>query len=432
MLESAAGSGTHLVWGRLVESGFDLRLDNPDALDAQQFRVMFETFLKIPYTSDLPLNRHILENFKSWIDNPSSVLGSQGIVTLSNWFLSPGKQYSQSERGKMAGQVWDRLFLCRPDTRLSISPQRSSEADPDVFERWWVEQSRLQSEGGSGAVTITVPVIEGRYEELCRTTFLPPEFFADFEHLLKMKKQVILQGAPGTGKTFVAKEVAQFWAGEGNRLRTIQFHESYGYEDFVFGIKPFVDEKTGNTGFRPERGVFFDYCERVRSSTEPHVLIIDEINRAKSARVFGELLYLLEYRKEAIRLQSGDDFCIPEKLYIIGTMNTADKSIALVDYALRRRFAFVTLKPVTNSQSVVLRHWLARNQIQNAAEVEALFVALNQLVAERDDALMVGHSYFMVDEARVEKRIFTCAVGIPLEVLCCAPCFGIRISAKAC
>ena len=85
-------------------------------------------------------------------------------------------------------------------------------------------------------------------------------------------------------------------------------------------------------------------------------------------------------------------------------MNTADKSIALVDYALRRRFAFVTLKPVADSHSVVLRHWLAHNQIQNAAEVEALFVVLNQLVAERDDALMVGHSYFMVDEACAKNR----------------------------
>jgi 5-methylcytosine-specific restriction protein B len=142
----------------------------------------------------------------------------------------------------------------------------------------------------------------------------------------------------------------------------------------------------------------------VRNSTEPHVLIIDEINRAKSARVFGELLYLLEYRKETIHLQSGGEFCIPDNLYLIGTMNTADKSIALVDYALRRRFAFVTLKPVTNGHSVVLRHWLTKNHIQNAVEVEALFVVLNQLVAERDDALMVGHSYFMVDEACAEKR----------------------------
>jgi len=272
-----------------------------------------------------------------------------------------------------------------------------------VFERWWAEQLRLQSQSG-GATTVSPTSAIGRYAQLCQATFLPPEFFADLETLLRTKGQVILQGAPGTGKTFVAKEVAHFWAGDSNRVQTIQFHESYGYEDFVFGIKPFVDEKTGNTGFRPERGVFFDYCERIRKSTEPHVLIIDEINRAKSARVFGELLYLLEYRKESVRLQSGDDFSIPPNLCIIGTMNTADKSIALVDYALRRRFAFVTLKPVVDGKSVVLRHWLEKNQIQNVAEVEALFVALNQLVAERDDALMVGHSYFMVHEASVEKR----------------------------
>ena len=399
---TSAGSNIRLVWER-VEPDFDLRLANPDASDAQQFRSLFEAFLNTPHSRQPGFNEHIREDFKSWIAKPNTVLASQGYVTLSNWFLSPDKGYSDSERGQMAGQVWDRLFLCRPDARLSISPQQSAEVDPAVFERWWAEQSRLQSQGSS-AVTAAVPVVTGRYEELCRTTFLPPEFFADFERLLKTKKQVILQGAPGTGKTFVAKEVARFWAGHSDRLRIIQFHESYGYEDFVFGIKPFVDEKTGGTGFRPERGVFFDYCERVRNSAEPHVLIIDEINRAKSARVFGELLYLLEYRRETIQLQSGDDFCIPENLYIIGTMNTADKSIALVDYALRRRFAFVTLKPVTNSHSVVLRHWLASNDIQNAAEVEALFVALNQLVAERDDALMVGHSYFMVDEARAEKR----------------------------
>lgn len=304
----------------------------------------------------------------------------------------------------MAGQVWDSLFLCRPDTRLSISPQESSDVDPDVFERWWAEQLRRQSQANGAPSTSTVPIPPGKYEDLCQTTFLPPEFFADFERLLKTKKQIILQGAPGTGKTFVAKQVARFWAEHADGVEIIQFHESYGYEDFVYGIKPFVDEKTCTTGFRPERGVFLDYCERVRNNKEKHVLIIDEINRAKSARVFGELLYLLEYRKEAVRLQSGSDFSIPENLYIIGTMNTADKSIALVDYALRRRFAFVTLRPVTNSHSVVLQHWLGRNQIQNAEEVEALFVALNQLVAERDDALMVGHSYFMVDDAILEKR----------------------------
>ncbi len=399
---AAMETNANLIWER-IEPGFDLRLTNPPALDHQQFRGVFEAFLNTSHARQPGFNEHIREDFKAWVDDPTAVLTSRGYVTLSNWFLSPDKGYSESERGKAAGKVWDNLFLCRPDSRLSLSPQQSSEVDPPVFERWWLEQLRRQSQPSDGGSRMAEPVNDGKYEPLCRATFLPPEFFADFEQLLLTKKQVILQGAPGTGKTFVAKEVANFWAGDPDRVEILQFHESYGYEDFVYGIKPVVDRTTGNTGFRSENGLFIEYCDRVRNSDKPHVLIIDEINRAKSARVFGELLYLLEYRKESVRLQSGEKFAIPENLYIIGTMNTADKSIALVDYALRRRFAFVTLKPVVNNRSVILRHWLARHQIQNAAEIDGLFVTLNQLVAERDDALMVGHSYFMIDDATKQK-----------------------------
>lgn len=195
---TSAGNSTRLIWER-VESGFDLKLTNLDGLDSQQFRILFEDFLKTPHSRQPGLNEHIREDFKSWVKAPSMALSSQGYVTLSNWFLSADKGYSDSERGRMAGQMWDRLFLCRPDARLSISPQQSADVDPAVFERWWVQQSRLQSEG-ENAVKVSVPVVAGRYEELCRTTFLPPEFFADFERLLKTKKQVILQGAPGNWK----------------------------------------------------------------------------------------------------------------------------------------------------------------------------------------------------------------------------------------
>jgi 5-methylcytosine-specific restriction protein B len=244
-----------------------------------------------------------------------------------------------------------------------------------------------------------------RYAEVCAKTFLPAQFFQDCEGLLEMKKQIVLQGAPGTGKTFVAEKLALLWAGNDDRVKVVQFHESYGYEDFIFGIKPKVDPETKKTAFSPEPGMFLRFCEQIRSSRdERYVLLIDEINRAKIARVFGELLYLLEYRERKVELQNGETFSIPPNLFIIGTMNTTDKSIALVDYALRRRFAFIDLVPVQHGHSVVLRYWMRENQIQNADEVEQLFVSLNQAIAHKDEALMVGHSYFMLDQAKIEKQ----------------------------
>jgi MoxR-like ATPase len=393
-----------LVWER-GDGGYDLKLSNPEDLNSTHVRTLLEAFLKTPHSAQPGINEHIRGDFKEWIYDPSSVLRSEGYVTLSNWFKSSGRGYSESERGKVAAQIWDALFLIRPENRLSVSPQRSSDIDPAAFEQWWAEQVRLQSNGSHKKYQQPEPPI-GRYAELCKNTFLPASFFEDLDRLLTSKKQVILQGAPGSGKTFVAEQFAQFWAGDNTRVKVVQFHESYGYEDFVFGIKPFIDETSGNTGFRAEPGLFLEYCETVRQSTAPHVLIIDEINRAKTARIFGELLFLLEYRKRQIELQSGGQFSIPDNLYILGTMNTADKSIALVDYALRRRFAFVTLRPVVNGRSVVLRHWLNANGIENAEEVDALFVTLNDLVAERDDALMVGHSYFMISEAQ-ERKYFS-------------------------
>ena len=119
------------------------------------------------------------------------------------------------------------------------------------------------------------------------------------------------------------------------------------------------------------------------------------------------VLYLLEYRDKTVELQCGEPFSIPQNLCIIGTMNTTDKSIALVDYALRRRFAFVDLVPVKDGQSLVLGKWMESKGIGNAADVEQLFVALNSAVAQKDEALMVGHSYFMHQQAVDEKWFST-------------------------
>jgi MoxR-like ATPase/predicted RNA-binding protein with PUA-like domain len=250
-----------------------------------------------------------------------------------------------------------------------------------------------------------IPPPESRFAQLCRETFLPESFFADCERLLETQKQLILQGAPGTGKTFVAEKIAAWWAGASDRTKTVQFHESYGYEDFVTGIKPIYNPDKAETLFRPVPGVFLSFCESVRNGGgNRYVLVIDEINRAKISRVFGELLYLLEYRNKTATLQSGETFSIPDQLYIIGTMNTADKSIALVDYALRRRFAFATLQAVNGERSIVLRAWLDANQIANAVDVERLFVTLNKLIAAKDEALTIGHSYFMSQEAASKKH----------------------------
>jgi 5-methylcytosine-specific restriction protein B len=263
--------------------------------------------------------------------------------------------------------------------------------------------------GGQDVIpTMTPNSQHSRYADICKKTFLPESFFADCERLLEAKKQIVLQGAPGTGKTFVAEQLAVLWAGDKKRVKVVQFHESYGYEDFVHGIKPERDPVTAQTAFVPTPGIFLRFCEEIekdKSTPKPrYVMLIDEINRAKTARVFGELLYLLEYRDKEVELQNGTCFSIPSNLYIVGTMNTTDKSIALVDYALRRRFAFVDLVPVKNGQSVVLRKWLESNGISNAAEVESLFIALNFAIAQKDEALMVGHSFFMPKQAVEEKR----------------------------
>ena len=181
--------------------------------------------------------------------------------------------------------------------------------------------------------------------------FLPPEDFERFLTLLKTRKNFILQGPPGTGKTFIAKRLA--WCLIGRRdseaVEMVQFHQSYAYEDFVQGYRP-----TESGGFERKDGVFHRFCERARANPDtPHVFIIDEINRGNLSRIFGELLMLLEADKRsaeyAVALTYADPsderFHIPENVHILGMMNTADRSLALVDYALRRRFAFATLEP---------------------------------------------------------------------------------------
>jgi 5-methylcytosine-specific restriction protein B len=163
---------------------------------------------------------------------------------------------------------------------------------------------------------------------------------------IRRKKQAIFYGPPGTGKTHIARELARHLIGGGTGFEElVQFHPSYSYEEFIQGIRP-EPIPGGGLDYPLKKGRFLEFCDRAREvGDSPCVLIIDEINRAHLSRVFGELMYLLEYRDKAIPLAAGRSFSIPDNVYILGTMNTADRSIALVDHALRRRFAFIGVQP---------------------------------------------------------------------------------------
>ena len=221
------------------------------------------------------------------------------------------------------------------------------------------------------------------------------EFLENIETLLEDKKQVIFQGPPGTGKTYVAQKLARHLAGSDKRVTLVQFHPSYAYEDFVQGFRPALVE--GQPGFELRDGPLLQAADRARD--EPHAkhyLVIDEINRGNLAKVFGELYFLLEYRNEEIRLQYSDaPFSLPDNLYIIGTMNTADRSIALVDLALRRRFYFVMFHPDEEPVKGVLRRWLSDRAPDMEWVADVVELANEKLSDDRHAA--IGPSYFMKD-----------------------------------
>ena len=236
------------------------------------------------------------------------------------------------------------------------------------------------------------PTIEITKEEVLKEIFLKEEKFTQICSLLEnsKKKQIIFQGPPGTGKTFVAQKIALYLTQSEDRIETIQFHPSYSYEDFIEGYRP----KNGN--FKLEAGIFKLFCERARKDeNEKYILIIDEINRGNLSKIFGELLYLLEYRDKKAKLTySQKEFSIPENIYIVGTMNTADRSLAIMDYALRRRFYFVDIKCETKR----LEEWLNENGcILKANELIGAIENMNNQIKDEmhSEDFAIGHSYFM-------------------------------------
>ena len=249
-----------------------------------------------------------------------------------------------------------------------------------------------------------------KIEHLVEETCMEQEVFEKWMNIIKLKKQIIFYGPPGTGKTFVAEAFTKFLTFRGGKYKIIQFHPSYGYEDFVEGIKPEV--MNGGVVYRVVPGILKDMCDEAIKDIDPnnlYVLIIDEINRGQVPRIFGELIYTLEYRnREVVLPYSKQTFSIPLNLLIIGTMNSTDRSITFLDYALRRRFAFFELLP----DEMVLTRWFKKySPTSDYSNLLNMFIELNSKIESSiGKEFRLGHSYFMIPEFHHNR--FSLGLGI--------------------
>ncbi len=242
---------------------------------------------------------------------------------------------------------------------------------------------------------VDTDVDEYNVSKFLEEVFIDQNKYDSIVSILSKKKNIILEGAPGVGKTFMAKRLAYSIIGkkDQNKVKLIQFHQSYSYEDFVEGYRP-VDN-----GFKLEQGIFYKLCKKAEANpTENYYLIIDEINRGNLSKIFGELLMLIECDKRGEHLTlaySKENFNVPENLYIIGLMNTADRSLALIDYALRRRFSFIRIEPAFESEKFIKAfNEKFDNNFNNVIEI---IKKINEAI-EQDKSLgagfKIGHSYF--------------------------------------
>ncbi|MEJ8752425.1 AAA family ATPase [Lagierella sp. ICN-221743] len=232
-------------------------------------------------------------------------------------------------------------------------------------------------------------------EDFLSEVYMTEEDYERLKGVLRLKKNIVLQGAPGVGKTFVARRLAFSMMGvkDIERVMMLQFHQSYSYEDFIMGFRPSAN------GFELRRGAFYNFCKKAEvDGDNDYFFIIDEINRGNLSKIFGELFMLIENDKRGLSLQllySDEKFTVPKNVYIIGMMNTADRSLAMLDYALRRRFAFFNIEPGFDTEGFIKY----KNSLRNE-KFEMLISCIKNLneVILADDSLgegfCIGHSYF--------------------------------------
>ena len=257
----------------------------------------------------------------------------------------------------------------------------------------------------------TVDIAEVDYpaydpEQFLKEVYMDEDSYETLVDLVRTKKNVILQGAPGVGKTYAAKRLAysMIEAKDPNRVKMVQFHQSYSYEDFIMGFRP------SEEGFELKRGVFYNFCKEAEIDSEnEYFFIIDEINRGNLSKIFGELFMLIEADKRGVELQllySDERFSVPSNVHIIGMMNTADRSLAMLDYALRRRFAFFEMKPGFDTEG--FREYRERLASEKFNRLISCVESLNTAIADDEslgEGFCIGHSYFCNLKAAADQTL---------------------------
>lgn len=315
----------------------------------------------------------------------------RGVVTSGYRFKEEGGEDLCNVRSVEWTHVgsWDYLGQAPMKTLTDITPYTQTCA--------YLKALFEEEEGSDDAKEAQIS-----YPTYSKSDFLTEVFMGEGEYdvlvgLLRRKKNVILQGAPGVGKTFTAKRLAYSIMGEKDvdRVMMVQFHQSYSYEDFIEGFRP------SSSGFELTKGAFYEFCKRAADDEgNDYFFIIDEVNRGNLSKIFGELFMLIEGDKRGPRnklqlLYSRELFYVPDNVHLIGMMNTADRSLAMLDYALRRRFAFFDLKPGFGSDGfVAYRRGLANPKFDSLI---SCVERLNEAIAADEslgDGFCIGHSYF--------------------------------------